>query len=238
MPLGDAIRLLAERTHQELDAVLDFFEHSKIVWRSFEEFVEEGHQVTSTNLATGTTVTQDGLLGLSQRYASDYLASFTFQKFVSIFEQFVFDLLRLVLLHNPRQLAKKQLEFAAVLAAKDREEVVLSVINRELNELKYERLRDWFEYLNKAVRLDCPTPDDVETLAEIKASRDILEHAAGVANSIYVTKAGRRARCQPGERVEISDAYYRESWGLLKKVVSEVSAAAVGRLSRPTTPPA
>jgi hypothetical protein len=118
----------------------------------------------------------------------------------------------LLLRHNTWQLVKKQIEFTVVLNATDREAVILHVIDRELNELKYEKLKDWFEYLNKAVRIDCPTPDEIETLAEIKATRDVLEHNAGIANDVYTTKAGRLARYRPGQRVELPDPYHRASW--------------------------
>jgi hypothetical protein len=39
--------------------------------------------------------------------------------------------------------------------------------------------------INKAVKLDCPTEDEIDALAEIKAARDILEHNAGVVNEIF-----------------------------------------------------
>ena len=41
MPVQDELRRIADRAHRELDSVHDFFEHSKIVWRSFQTFVED-----------------------------------------------------------------------------------------------------------------------------------------------------------------------------------------------------
>ncbi len=72
----------------------------------------------------------------------------------------------------------------------------------------------------------------------MKATRDVLEHNAGVANAVYVAKAGPRARYKPGERVEVSDAYSRDAWKLIKKIVQDVSAAVVVRLSKPAPPEA
>lgn len=231
MSLGDDIRAVAERADRDLNAAHDYFEHSRLVWRFFESSPGAEEHPAYTNRATSTTVTRDDLVQLSQNYTREYLTVFTFQKFVSLFEGFVFDLLRLVLVHNPRQLAKKQVEFSAILNAADRDQVILAVVNKELNELKYERPREWFEYPNRTVRLDCPTAEEVEAVAEIKASRDVLEHNAGVANAIYLGKAGRRARYQPGEQLEIPDAYFRESWELLKKVIRDLSGAAIARFS-------
>jgi hypothetical protein len=106
------------------------------------------------------------------------------------------------------------------------------VILRQLNELRYKHLREWFVAVNKAVKLDCPTEDEIGALAEIKAARDILEHNAGVVNEIYLRKAGEKARYGIGDHIEIEDAYHLESWRLIKKVVQDVTIAAIGRLSK------
>src|SRR3954454_15591073 len=111
MSVQDDLRGIADRAQRELDSVHDFFEHSKIVWRSFQILVDEGHKVTAENLATGTRIDQDGLIHLAPQYTRDYLSTFTFRQFVSAFEVFLFNFLHRLLLHNPWQFAKSQLEF-------------------------------------------------------------------------------------------------------------------------------
>ena len=154
----------------------------------------------------------------------------TFQHFASLFEDFVFELLRCWLAAYPASLSRKQVEMGAVLKALDKSAIVLTVVDRELNELKYERLADWFEYLERLTKLGCPTADEIENLAEIKASRDILVHNNGMANATYVSKAGSRARYKDGEKLEISEQYHRASWETICKVVRDVSAAAIGKV--------
>jgi hypothetical protein len=232
MPVTDDLQAIAERADRELDAVHDFSEHSKIVWSSFQTLVALGHKVSAENRATGTRIDQDGLVRLAARYTREYLATFTFRQFVSALEAFLFNFLHRLLVHNPWQLSEKQLEFGTVLKAASREEVISHVILKHLNELKYEQLREWFVALNKAVRLDCPTEDEIDALAEIKATRDILEHNAGVVNETYRRKAGRKARYEVGDHVEIDDSYHLESWRLIKKVVADLTSAAVGRLAK------
>src|SRR5205085_1616317 len=139
---AEDIRDIAERAHRELNAVHDFFEHSRIVWRAFQLFVSQGYTVTSENLDTGPPIDQDGLLRLAPRYTREYLAVFTFRQFVSTFEVFLFDALHRVLLHNPYQFARCQVDFETVLKAGDREEIVSGVIRKQLNELRYENLRE------------------------------------------------------------------------------------------------
>jgi hypothetical protein len=103
MPLIDDLRAVADRADRELDAVHDFFEHSRIVWRSFETLVDRGHRVAAESLATGTRIDQDGLVRLGPQYTRDYLATFTFRHFVSAFEAFLFSFLHRLLLHSIRR---------------------------------------------------------------------------------------------------------------------------------------
>lgn len=231
MSVENDLRGIATRAHRELDSVHDFFEHSKIVWRSFQILVDEGHKVVAVNLETGTQIDQDGLVHLAPQYTRDYLSTFTFRQFVSAFEAFLFNFLHRLLLHNPWQLAKSQLEFEVVLKARDRDEVISGMILMQLNELKYSTLREWFMAVQRAVNLSCPTADEIDTLAEVKATRDILEHNSGVVNEIYRRKAGTKARYAVDDHIEIDDTYHLESCRLIKKVVTDVTNAAIAKLS-------
>jgi hypothetical protein len=236
MSTTDDIQRLAEWTHRNLDAVHDFFHHSRTVWTSLQILVDGGHALVSENVATGNTLDQHGLLRVAPQYTKDYLATFTFRQFVSTFEVFLFDLLYRLLLHNPWQFARSQVDFEIVLKARNREEIISAMILKKLNDLKYENIRDWFDALNKALNLGCPTDDEIDTLAEVKASRDVLEHNAGVVNEIYTRKAGKRARYAVGQQIEIDDSYHLESWRLIKKVVGDTTTAAIARIASSTTP--
>jgi hypothetical protein len=195
-----------------------------------QQIVKEGRKFTFRNLTTGTQVDEQVLLGQAQRYVTDYLMASTFQHFVSLFEDFFFELLRSWLAAYPANLSKKQVEMGAVLKAPDKSAIILTVVDRELNELKYERLADWFQYLHRLTKLGCPTADEIEELAEIKASRDILVHNNGIANATYVSKAGTLARYKDGEKLEIPEHYHRVSWETISKVVRDVSVAAIDKL--------
>src|SRR5712692_4410725 len=199
MALADDIQALTTRTLSSLEASHDYYTYTTRVWRLLQQIVKEGRKFNFRNLTTGTRVNEQELLGRAQLYATDYLMASTFQHFVSLFEDFFFELLRYWLAAYPASLSKKQVEMGAVLKAPDKSAIVLTVVDKELNELKYERLADWFAYLERLTNLGCPTADEIEKLAEIKASRDILVHNNSMANAIYVAKAGRRARYQEGD---------------------------------------
>lgn len=90
----------------------------------------------------------------------------------------------------------------------------------------YEALEEWFVSASKALKLDCPTENEISALAEIKAARNILEHNAGIVNESYREKAGPKSRYEIGESIELDDDYHLESWRLIKKVVGDMTAAA------------
>jgi hypothetical protein len=232
MALDDEIQALATRTVSALEASHDYYTYTKRVWRLLQQVVKEGRTFSFRNLTTGTRVDENVLLERAQRYITDYLVASSFQHFVSLFEDFVFGLLRSWLAAYPAGLSSKQIDMAGVLAAPDKGAIVLLIVDKELNDLKYKRLAEWFAYLDRLANLGCPTSDQIEQLAEIKASRDVLAHNNGIVNSTYVTKSGNRARYQNGEKLEIPEPYHRESWEMIRKVVRDLSAAALGKMSQ------
>jgi hypothetical protein len=234
MGMAEDLRQIGDRARGDLIAVHGFLSHSSKVWDSFARFVGQGHTLSETSTATGTTVDQDDLVRLAPDYTRLYLATFTFKQFVATFEAFFFDFLHRVLRHNPWQFARSQLDFEVVLKAQDRDEVIALVLGKQLNELKYEGPREWFAALNKAVRLDCPRDDEIDSLAEIKATRDLFEHNAGVVNDVYLRKAGKKARYPLGKLAEIDGPYHLASWSLLKKLVDDLSGTAIARLAAPS----
>jgi hypothetical protein len=229
MPLADDIHTLATRTLAALGERHGYYTFSTRVWRLLRRIVREGRKFTFHNRATGTRVDEESLPDREQLYVADYLISATFQDFVSLFEDFFFKLLRCWLVAYPASLSRKQVDMGTVLDAPDKKAIILAVADHELNELKYRRLADWFAYLERLVNLGCPTADEIEILAEIKASRDVLVHNNGIVNATYVSKAGSRARHTDGERLTMIEQYHRESWQTINNVVRDVSAAAIGR---------
>ena len=108
-------------------------------------------------------------------------------------------------------------------------------MDRELNEIKYERVADWFAYLERIAKLGVPTAEEIERLAEIKAGRDILVHNKGVVNATYLSKAGKCARFAVGQRLDIDLEYHLASWEAIKKLVSDLSAAMIEKVPPPAS---
>jgi hypothetical protein len=229
MALADSIRALRDRTLADLNATHDYYADTMFAWQFVDSNIASGIKFTNRNVVTGSVTTQTDLAAKALGYVREQLPEATFQQFIVIFE-FFFDFLRLWLLAYPRSLMGKKVDFKIVLDAPDKDAIALEVVNKELNEVLYERPTGWFAYLNEKVKLGCPTEDEVDRIAEAKAARDVLVHNRGIASKTYVSKAGNLARYQEGERIKISEHYHRETWELIRKVLSDISDAAIAKV--------
>jgi hypothetical protein len=230
MPLPDDIRTLRERILSELVAAHDYHTNTKFAWRIVHKAIASGTKFTIRSKTTGTVTSQTDLAANVEGYVKKQLTEATFQQFLSIFESFFFDFLRLWLMAYPRSLSGKKMDVKAILDAPDKDAIVLLIVNKELNEVLYERPAAWFAYLEDKVKLGCPTADEIDHIAEAKASRDVLMHNRGVAGKTYESKAGRFARYKEGEKLDIQGPYHRQTWDLLRKVVADISNAALTKV--------
>ncbi|MBI1918124.1 MAG: hypothetical protein HYS12_25820 [Planctomycetes bacterium] len=229
MALADEIRALRDRVLVDLNAAHDYYTDSTTAWDIVDDVVAAGRTFSVRNVTTGTVTTQADLRSKAPGYVAEQLSEATFQQFLSIFESFFFDLLRLWLLAYPQNLIGKKVDFKAVLDAPDKDAITLLVVNRELNEILYDRPAGWFAYLEDRAKLGCPTTDEIERIAEAKASRDLLVHNRGVVTKTYEAKAGKLARYQAGQRLDIPEPYHRDTWELLRKVIADIANAAIAK---------
>jgi hypothetical protein len=230
MALAAEIQKLRDRVLADFNTAHDYYTDTKIAWDIVRRFIAAGHTFSIQNKTTGTLTTHADLAGKARGYVAEQLTEATFQQFISIFEDFFFDLLRLWLTSYPKSLGGKQLLFQDVLDASDINTVASLVVNKEVISLSYERPAEWFKYLNDKAKLGCPTQDEIEKIAEAKASRDVLVHNRGVASDTYESKAGKLARYKAGQRIDIPEYYHRETWELLRKVITDISNAAIAKV--------
>jgi len=231
MALADDVRALRDRVLADLNAAHDYYTDTKVAWDTVRQVIGAGHTFSIRNMTTGTVTTQVDLSSKARGYVAEQLAEATFQQFISIFENYFFDLLRLWLIAYPRNLIGKQVDFKAVLDAPDKDAITLLVVNKELNEILYDRPTGWFAYLEDKAKLGCPTSNDIDRIAEAKASRDVLVHNRGVASKTYESKAGKIARYNDGQRIDIPEHYHRETWELIRKVITDISNAAIAKVT-------
>lgn len=163
----------------------------------------------------------------------NYLLSFVHQNQVSLFEHLFFDLLKIMISHQPQSLSgKKQVDYSTVFEAESKEALIGKLIEKELNEIKYKNVCEWFGYLYKIASIPELPKDELEKIAEAKASRDILVHNAGVINQVYIQKSGNASRFSIGEKIDISGCYTRDVWALLSKSLLIVIDAVIAKHSK------
>jgi hypothetical protein len=227
MAAVDDLRRLIDRAHRELEDWHDFFEHTKVVWRTFQIWVTAGHTLRAQNAVTHKEFTEADLTSLSQYYITFFLAPVVLQRLTAAFETYVFGVLEILLRKNPGCLDAKPISLGELLKKGSIEAVIDEAIQRKLNDLRFDRPSRWFEFLNTVERLGCPSEDEIASIAEMKATRDVIEHNNGFANAIYVEKAGRKGRFNEGEPIDVSDEYLRDCWRLLRNVCSKTGEAAI-----------
>lgn len=223
MALRDEAEAIRDRALASLNDAHDYFTYTEGAWRMLQQAVQrDGLTFTLRNLSTGSSVNELDLLTRTQDYMAQDLACATLQQFVSIFENFLYDSLRLWLLAYPQFLAKRQLSGRDILNQPDKAAIVDALVEKELKDVFYDRPANWFQYLKERVDTGAPTSVEAEQFAEIKATRDVLVHGQGVANAYYVDKAGNAVRAQLGQPLDVPDSYHQISWSLICKLVRDI----------------
>jgi hypothetical protein len=232
MPLADEITALRDQILTDLDTVHNYYTHTMTAWRAVQQFLSSGGTVEFENRHTGDTLSPEDLPRTAHIYIGKHLAPMTFQQFVSLFDDFILGFLRRWLSYFPKTLEGKKVDAAAVFAASTLDELRQQIVDRHILDLAYGRLSDALGNLKTLVNIKHPIKEEIARLTEIKASRDVLQHNRGVANAIYVEKAGARQRFADGEQLEIDEPYHLASWQLIRKVVSDISADALAKLRK------
>jgi len=147
-------------------------------------------------------------------------------------EAFVGDLLFELLRFDTRRLKTRikgvehtsKIDVTELIDCSSREEMIDTVIRRELVSLFYAAPSLQMEYLQAVtgVKLDGHI---VAQWIEIKATRDTIVHNSGVSNAIYVRKAGALARAKDGDSLPMTDEYFGGALALMKSFVGRVTSA-------------
>jgi hypothetical protein len=174
MPLADEIRVIRDRALAELTAAHDYHEDSEQAWVFIDrEITTAGRRFAYPNPVTGTVTTEAELATRIGGYVKGRLRESTFQTFLAVFEVFFSDLVRTWLRACPHALAdKSDVAVDVILDAPDKPAIVDFLIDRAVGGLFYKKPADWFAYLEKRLRLGCPSADEITQLAEAKATRD------------------------------------------------------------------
>lgn len=137
--------------------------------------------------------------------------------------------LRAVLRHFPQKLGgSKQVPISLVLSATSIEAAHIAATDAFLHELSYKSPADYAEIASKLLSITIVDIPAFWKYLESKATRDIWIHNMGIANDIYLTKAGSHARVKAGQILPVSSNYvlqcYEQCLQLLEEVHSRLAA--------------
>ncbi len=227
---ADIATLQADRV-QKLNNLHDDYEHTRKLWKMLRAEVERyGKRVTFHNPNTGTRADAAQLAGRTGT-ALRRLNEQTFKDIIAQFEMFTSDLLRLWLPGHISLVEGKALSIRTLFASNSlqdlREAALREAVESTVLKRVFGRPADWFRYIHEILRTPVVSTNDIETFAEMKATRDVLEHAGGIANATYREKAGRAARVNVGASVVITDDYHTEAFRLVRQLVEGIANAAI-----------
>jgi hypothetical protein len=153
---------------------------------------------------------------LVERYgqlANYELAQNSVVQMVAMVEALLGDLLRAVILRYPRKIGeKKSVPIGKLLQSKSIEEIHSSIADAVLNELAYKSPQEFAKEIEPLLTVDLLQSPAYHRYIEIKATRDIIVHNRGLANDIYVRKAGSHSRAVSGQLLTIDNQYFLECY--------------------------
>jgi len=174
----------------------------------------------------------DDLRKIAEKAVAQEIYFSVFVYAVAQVEAFIGDLLFELLRFDPRRIKTRvqgidqtsKIDVTELIDCSSREEVIDTVIRRDLVSLFYAAPSLQMEYLQAVtgVKLD---GDIVARWIEIKATRDTIVHNSGVSNAIYVRKAGALARAKDGDSLPMTDEYFGGALALMKSFVGKVTSA-------------
>jgi hypothetical protein len=147
-------------------------------------------------------------------------------------EAFVGDILFELLRYDNRRLKTQvkgidhttKIDVSALIDAASRENLIEDVIRKNLDLFFYAAPSLQMQYFQTVTGVKLSS-NLVEKWIELKATRDIIVHNSGIANSKYVEKAGALARARSGEALPITDQYFADAISSMKSLVGKTASA-------------
>jgi hypothetical protein len=217
--------------HIFLDQALPILKKARAEYEQSTHRADRKYYVPSRTKRGVAKRTDAELKAIYDAFINRDLLATTLIATVSLFEAFLFDVIRAVLTAYPKKLSislqgtqgDPQVPLSAVIRADDLADVLEAVIARRIHAASYASPRDYLTYFETVTGVG--TSDPVfAAYNEIKASRDILVHNSGVVNDIYLEKVGRLKRAAREKLLPIDQAYFDSCLAVLKRIANVIQA--------------
>ena len=108
--------------------------------------------------------------------------------------------------------SKKKVDIECILSSSSIEQAKLIIVDNILNEIAYKSPKDYATEFDKYTGVNLLENPVFHKYIELKATRDIHIHNAGISNDIYTTKAGVLSRVKSGEYLPVDIQYFLISY--------------------------
>ncbi len=179
----------------------------------FEVSIPVGYRQDRSTIDSPRKYTKEDLLREYSYLAINQLAVNGILQLVTVTEAMLNDVIRQVILKYPKKLgAKNTISMKAVLEANSLDEIHIRATDVLLNEISYKSPREYSEIFQSYIGINLLESPSFHKYVEVKATRDIYIHNQGMANDIYLRKAGSHARVSSGSYLTVDTQYFLESY--------------------------
>lgn len=144
----------------------------------------------------------------------------------SIVEHLLNDVLYRILTAYPKKLGSKQFTVDELLEEGSVLELFYKKANGKVLELAYGKFEKFVRYFASTLEINSTlTPELIETINEVKCTRDCIIHSAGKANDLYFSKVGQQARVSSnGDILDTSLNYVTTSAATATQFINNIKA--------------
>ncbi len=210
--------------HIFLEQVEPFLTEAKAAFEKSKSKSDRRYYVPSVDKRKYANRTDAELKKIYNYFSSAGLYEAFLVTAVSQFESFLADVLVVFLNHYPLRIAEVVQGVPAcanipprdLMAAPDKDQLVQRVLSDHVANVFRQRPSLYMAYTVKL--LSVKNDPSFAAFYEVAATRDLIVHNNRVINSIYLDKAGDKARGAVGARVPVDKDYYSKALATLKKV--------------------
>ncbi|MGB5941122.1 MAG: hypothetical protein WBG81_16975 [Rhodanobacter sp.] len=151
---------------------------------------------------------------------------YALQSVVAETEAFVGSVLRHILTAYPAKLSsgEKKIDLGIVLESTSRDEIISRLVETRIASTLYGSPGDYLGIVGEVVSV--PMPSSLAgQFSEVKATRDLIVHAQGIANSVYIRKSGEYARVESGLLASVDQPYLRHAVAVARQLTSFLAKA-------------
>ncbi len=124
-----------------------------------------------------------------------------------------------------------KIDVSEIIDSNSREDLISGIILKELTSLFYASPALQIEYFQSVTGVSI-SKELTDQWLEIKATRDIIVHNSGIANSVYLRKADSLVRAKDGELLPIDEKYFGDAIASMKTLIGRASSGIQAELKK------